>query len=1092
MDNAGKLWAWGSDSVGQLGDGGSAGANLPIPIRGLSNIVSVAAGSDAAVALDGNGNVWQWGSSDSDGVNWAWGNENGAPRLAPKYSDFFNGQLPDLTILNGNNQIPHAGMEFPQSLVFQVTDANGTALSNAPVSVEVISGDMELRTVSGGSDYNALRLTTDTNGAVTLIGYADRYINDPNCLVRVLAASRERIAETDFDETLVPVPTISITSPADGANNLIGTNESLTITVDAEPGPGASIREVDYSYQMDGGGNMPLGISIQSPYSFNWTNSLWWTNAFAGQYTLSAVAVDNAGVQSDPQSVNFTIALDSDGGGLPDYWQLQYFGHLGMDPDSNPDGNGQSLMYDYQNGMDPTDYYNGVLPNLVILSGNDQDGTYDSFLPLPVIIEVTKADLTVLTNAPVTLTVTNGTALLAASKNDAPAVSLALRTDAHGQVLVWIYFPPAGSNVPDSTIVASAFSGNRSITDTITEFIPLAHWCFDDTNAWVGEEGQLPLLATNVTGIPSWSSNAVRVDSMNQAMLAYSVVETNGNTNINCQMGSLLFWFKPDWSSASVGGNGPGHWGRLIEMGDNDPDLSNNSWMTDSTSGWWALYLSPDGTQLWFGTSTNGGGMANLSANISWVSNEWYQIALTYSPAGSALYVDGQLLANGAGVTYYPGTNELANGFRMGSDLSGSDQAEGAFDELQTFDYPLSAANTATYDSQIPDWWEVKYFGRAGLDPEFHPTGDGFTLWLDYQRGRDPDVINFSLSATNRYVNTNTVPVQIDVIGGEPVFMAVMIDNTNPPDAKYQPFATTLNFSNATWQPYNPNIIASLNSGDGEYNVWVGVKGLAPDTQPTWQWMPLILDTVPPVLVVTNPVASMVAQPMIQLQGYADKSLGSLTYDISNAAGIWTNQEGYITGQFCDTHLPAITTNWFQCYDIVLATNGPNVLTLHAADLAGNPFTTNLSFTVDYSMNTNPPVFVLSWPQAGMAISGTNFTLQGSVSDPMATVTISTADGDGNSNIVSGTVTRDGEVSANNVPLGNGTNRVTIITTDAAGNSAANFAVFRNDVGLTFKSFDQRPLNVSFVTISGSIGNSGGQARRWYGENWTLRSTSEG
>ena len=199
----------------------------------------------------------------------------------------------------------------------------------------------------------------------------------------------------------------------------------------------------------------------QSPYSFSWTNSLWWTNAFVGQYTLSAVAVDNAGVQSDPQSVNFTIALDSDGGGLPDYWQLQYFGYLGMDPDSDLTGNGQSLLYDYQNGMDPTDYYNGILPNLVILSGNDQDGTYDSFLPLPVIIEVTKADLTVLTNAPVTLTVTNGTALLAASKNDAPAVSLALRTDTHGQVLVWIYFPPADSNAPDSTIVASAFSGNR-------------------------------------------------------------------------------------------------------------------------------------------------------------------------------------------------------------------------------------------------------------------------------------------------------------------------------------------------------------------------------------------------------------------------------------------------------------------------------------------------------------------------------------------------------------------------------------------------------------------------------------------------------
>ncbi|MGA9777291.1 MAG: LamG-like jellyroll fold domain-containing protein [Verrucomicrobiia bacterium] len=540
-----------------------------------------------------------------------------------------------------------------------------------------------------------------------------------------------------------------------------------------------------------------------------------------------------------------------------------------------------------------------------------------------------------------------------------------------------------------------------------------------------------------------------------------------------------LFIRAADWTGVTENGNTVPDWWfwkyfGTVALSDTNLDTVGNTLLTGSSNGWWALYLSPDGTQLSFGTSTNGGGMANLSANISWASNEWHQIALTYSPASSALYVDGQLLANGIGVTYYPGTNELANGFRIGSDLGGSDQAEGAFDELQTFDYPLSATDAATYDSQIPDWWEVKYFGRAGLDPEFQPVGDGFTLWLDYQRGRDPNVISFSLSATNRYVNTNTVPVQINVIGGEPVFMAIMVDNTNPPDAKYQPFGTTLNFSNAAWQPYSPNIIAFLNSGDGDYNVWVGVKGLAPDAQPIWQWMPLILDTVPPVLVVTNPVASMVARPMIQLQGYANKSLGSLTYDISNVAGVWTNQEGYFTGQFYDTNLRTITTNWFQCYDIVLATNGPNVLTLRAADLAGNPFTTNLSLTVDYSMDTNPPVFVLVWPQDGMAISGANFILQGSVSDPTATVMISVADGDGNTNIVSGTVARDGAVWANNVPLGNGTNAVTVTTTGVAGSSTANFALFRNDVGLTLNPLTSDQLNQSFVTISGSIGNSGG------------------
>ncbi len=145
----------------------------------------------------------------------------------------------------------------------------------------------------------------------------------------MLAASRERIVEADFNETLVPPPTISITSPADGGAYLVEPNQSLAITVDAQAAPGASIQEVDYYYQTNGGTMVLLGVSTQSPYSFIWTDSLWWTNAFVGQYTLSAVAVDNAGVQSDTQSVNITIALDSDGNGMPDYWELTIFRSFG-------------------------------------------------------------------------------------------------------------------------------------------------------------------------------------------------------------------------------------------------------------------------------------------------------------------------------------------------------------------------------------------------------------------------------------------------------------------------------------------------------------------------------------------------------------------------------------------------------------------------------------------------------------------------------------------------------------------------------------------------------------------------------------------
>ena len=74
LDNESNVWAWGNDGSGQLGDGGpnnnggQYNTNLPMQVLELTNIIAIAAGSDASVALDGNGNLWQWGASDGDSM----------------------------------------------------------------------------------------------------------------------------------------------------------------------------------------------------------------------------------------------------------------------------------------------------------------------------------------------------------------------------------------------------------------------------------------------------------------------------------------------------------------------------------------------------------------------------------------------------------------------------------------------------------------------------------------------------------------------------------------------------------------------------------------------------------------------------------------------------------------------------------------------------------------------------------------------------------------------------------------------------------------------------------------------------------------
>jgi hypothetical protein len=55
--------------------------------------------------------------------------------------------------------------------------------------------------------------------------------------------------------------------------------------------------------------------------------------------------------------------IDSDGGGLPDWWQLENFGHLGVDPYGNPDGDAWSNIEEYQKGTNPNAFNTPPAPS---------------------------------------------------------------------------------------------------------------------------------------------------------------------------------------------------------------------------------------------------------------------------------------------------------------------------------------------------------------------------------------------------------------------------------------------------------------------------------------------------------------------------------------------------------------------------------------------------------------------------------------------------------------------------------------------------------------------------------------------------------
>ena len=357
--------------------------------------------------------------------------------------------------------------------------------------------------------------------------------------------------------------------------------------------------------------------------------------------------------------------------------------------------------------------------------------------------------------------------------------------------------------------------------------------------------------------------------------------------------------------------------------------------------------------------------------------------------------------------------------------------------------------------NETPEWWFWKFFGTVDLADSYLDSSGRHTLWGDYNSGADPNVISFTMWAAGRHVNHPWAPLQISVSGGIPAYMAALANDTN--------------FADASWQPYaGSNVVVTLGNTDGDYGMQVGLRGLPADAQQTWNGgISFTLDRVAPVLTITNPVAGVVSAPAVQVRGFVNKQLTSLTFDVSNAAGIFTNQTGFVTGEFYDTNLQEFTTNYFQCYDVPL-TNGLNSITLHATDLAGNTTTTNVSITSDYSGDTTAPLLTVVWPQDGTAISGSQFTFQGAVDKPGATITATIADANGDTNMVQGLVEQSGIVWARNLPLASGANTLTLTAANAAGTNTVQLTLYQSDVTVTMNPLSGGQFNQPYVNVTGT------------------------
>ena len=149
---------------------------------------------------------------------------------------------------------------------------------------------------------------------------------------------------------------------------------------------------------------------------------------------------------------------DSNGDGTPDCMEVN------MDASKDPDGDGYTNLQEYRQGTDSHDYYNGLLPVLLVLDGADQVGVTNQVLSEPLVCVITTQSGSLLSNAPVTITVDAGS--LSTLSHGPFDSMLTLRTAADGKIGFWYRLP--GDWGTTNQITMSAKSGTNSMQISLT------------------------------------------------------------------------------------------------------------------------------------------------------------------------------------------------------------------------------------------------------------------------------------------------------------------------------------------------------------------------------------------------------------------------------------------------------------------------------------------------------------------------------------------------------------------------------------------------------------------------------------------------
>jgi len=220
-------------------------------------------------------------------------------------------------------------------------------------SVIGISSDVVINGFTITSGSGTQNGTSGTGGGVFVQGGSPRLTN---CVVKGNSAAVGAAIYSSGSSPVLLNCTVAGNSSSSGAAIAVASG-SMTVTntilwnpaVSSEiSGTGLTASYSDIRGGLTGTGNINAAPLLTADFHLNPTSPC---RGIANFKASPLVDIDG-----DPRGAN-SSDIGADEFGLPQWWQIQYFGHLGIDPNADNMGDGLTNFQKWQQGLDPTVFH---------------------------------------------------------------------------------------------------------------------------------------------------------------------------------------------------------------------------------------------------------------------------------------------------------------------------------------------------------------------------------------------------------------------------------------------------------------------------------------------------------------------------------------------------------------------------------------------------------------------------------------------------------------------------------------------------------------------------------------------------------------